>query len=449
MASGAPTEDEVQSQWRKAVDIIDQTRVYADGLAGGGQEFDTLVQALEGDFTPDALSTWASAYREGLSQLVDPSIIFDAIAPCILEYGQVLKTAGAIGSGYEDIVQLKIAIYEHFISASPPEFVESRAMTYGSQTVTGTGDGTISRLTVDENAFDLEACHAEKKVFRCRQDQNSGVKELAEVFEMVAETRSRDNLLHNSFGSGSSRSTLIQNRNGGSGTNGGSLLKNSSFSDYSVAATNDFTGWELVSGTVPTQDTTNSYLTFPNAGTDASMQFSTSARLKQSLSDMRVSGGLNSFRPYFLRAMVNADIGVTASGGSFVLHLGNKSLSTAITAIAGNGWLEIKMPLDKDLWFKNFNEDDFNIEVEWTGASSGTLLVDDLIFSEWDAIDGTFWICRMNDATPVSWLVDDEIAFTDSQADTTKGKINYYLWRIGLGYLPHSTGSPTITFADP
>jgi hypothetical protein len=446
MVSGVPTEDELQDQWRKAIDLLEQARVFFDSLAGAGQEFDVLMQALEGEFTPDALSNWATRFRAGASSLIDPNFIFDAIAPCILEYGQRMKLDGDIGSGYETVEQLKVAIYERFANGS--ERVETRALTLDTTgTVTGTGNGNIARLIEDENGYAIENVHTEIKKFRCRDDQTSGTKKNAELFEFVGETRSRDNLLAHSFGSGAIFSQKIGNRNAGTGQ-GGSLLRNSSFQDYDAAAANNFTNWEKVSGTEATQSTATHYTTFPGNTSTHSMLMAAAVRYKQSLVDMRVNR-LKPFRPYFLRAMINRDDGPGAqgTGGNFVLHCGSKSETFTLAGLTA-GWNEVFLTLDKNLFFKNFNQDDFNIEIEWTGFTSGDLLVDDLIFCEFDDIDGTYWVARMNDATPTPWKVDDEIAFTDSQADVTAGKINYYLFRADLGYLPHATGGD-ITFADP
>jgi hypothetical protein len=446
MASGAPTEAEVQAQWRNAVDIIDKTQVYADSLAGTGQEFDVLIQSLEGDFTPAGLSAWAENYREGLSSLVDPSLIYQALAPCILEYGQVLKAGGYIGSGYETVELLIGAIYERFLVATA-QYVESRAITFDtSGATTGTGTGTISRLTTDENAFDIENVTVETKHFLCVRDQNSGVKKHAEEFVMLGETRSKDFLQPHSFGSGDTFRRLLHNRNAGS-TQHGSILRNSSFESYDATQTNDFTYWALVSGTVPTQETGDYYSTHPGASTDYCLTASAAFRLKQSRADMRKQT-LDPRKPYFLRVMVKQAAGTP--DGNVILHLGSQSVSVAATTInAATEWYELALPLDENSWFKNFNQDDFNVEIEWTGTT-GTLLFDDMIFCELTQIDATWWVCRQNNTNgPTAWLRRDEVQFDDTQADTTKGKINYYLHRAGLGYLPSSTGTPTITFTDP
>jgi len=453
----ALTEDQIQDQWRKAIDIVEQTRVYADTLAGASNEFEVLTSALKGQFTPDMLATWQAQFRAGLSALVSSSRIFDAIAPCILDYGKVLQAAGSVGSNYETVEDLITAIYEHFAAGS--ERVESRGIVLDiAQTKTGTGDGEISRLIIDERGYQMDAVTVEAKVFRCRRDQNSGVKKHAEEFELIGETRSRDDLEIVTHGSGALQSLALRNRNAGGGT-AGSLLRNSSFSSYDVTATDRFTSWEFVAGTEAIQDENAArfYATYPGADTDASMLMGVSAasgtaRYKQTLANMRIAS-LNPFRPYFLRAMVNRDAGPGAqgAGGSFKLRLGDEVVSKDLSTFA-TGWNEVMLPLNADSWFKNFalgaTSNDFDVEVEWAGWTSGDLLIDDLIFCELVPLDGTWWVARMNDPSPTPWVVDDELAFADTQSDTNAGKINYNLWRAGLGYLPHTTGG-SITFADP
>ena len=453
----ALTEDELQNQWKNAIDIIEKTRVFVDSLGGSGQEFDKLINrgitggGLEGEYTPEGLMAWASGYRSQLSSLLDSGFIYEAIAPCILEYGQYIASVNGTGSNYGSVPALMSTIYDHFINSSPKEEVASRNISFDiGRSVTGTGNGQISRLTKDENDYTMEACHVEHKVFRCIQDENSGAKEFAEVFEFHGEARGKDNLNLSSFGSGELESTTIVNRNAGSGT-GGSLLKNSSFSAFdSTLGDSRWGDWTLVSGTVPAaQDATYYYNTYPGASTDAALKATADFRIKQPLSEMRRTR-LNPDSPYFLRVMVNGSQH-SAAGGTFHLYLGGSSPKSTSIAISGlsAGWNEVIIALDKQCWFKEFNAGDCDVGFEWGGRSGGSLLVDDMIFCEMDFIDGHYWVCRMNHATPVSWKVDDEIDFTDTGGAPSTGKINYYLWRAGLGYLPHDSAAGDATFGDP
>ena len=74
--SGTPTEAEIQTQWKNAVDIVEDLRAFIDGtLAGGGGLFDVLIQSLEGEYTPAELTNLVNAWRSTLSSTIDSGSI--------------------------------------------------------------------------------------------------------------------------------------------------------------------------------------------------------------------------------------------------------------------------------------------------------------------------------------------------------------------------------------
>jgi hypothetical protein len=446
----------VQAQWRAAVDILETTRNFADGtLCGAGGKFDTLLQALEGEYTPAALSEFVATVRSGASSLVTQGMALAAITPCLFEYGKLLAADATLGfgSGYRTAPEIFRALYEWFHANTLT--VKSRAITYDTSATTAglgaagaiQGNGAMSRLTVDEHNYNLEACHVEKKTFRCRSDQNSGTDKWAEVFEFVGTAASYDSLLRAANGSGESARSAVISKHAGTGQ-GGSNLTNSSFSEYSATATPKFTAWtESAGGAYIAQDTTHYYRSHPGSQLDAALKItggSGTVTLKQTLANMRVRK-LDPDRPYFLRVMLNKTIG-TASGGTVTLRLGSKSVSVTIAGLASN-WAELMIPMTSDCWFRNFDENAFDVEIEWSSSTSGYLLVDDLIFAPFDLVDGTYWCLRQNAATPTAWLVDDTLTFTDTGGAPATGKIQWWCFVAGLGYLP--ANAVTITFTDP
>jgi hypothetical protein len=462
--SGTPTETELQTQWRNCVDILEKTRVHADGLAAASGELDVLEKSLEGEYTPAALSAFSQSFRAGLSSLVDPGRALEALNPILFEYGKLMSE----GSGYRDTGSLMRALYEHFITNSLT--VKSREITYDTTAVapagfTNVGNGEMVRLTEDENGYDLEACHVETKRFRCRSDQNTGEDEQAEVFEFLSDPVSYDNLLSSQSDAaqlgGSGLQVFFRAKHAGTGE-GGSILRNSSFTTYDATAINRFTGWAASFGGAAvaadvTQDTTNTYRGSPGttAANDASLKISMDASgdtvtLKQTLP----VAGLDPFTPYFYRIMVNKTIG-SAAGGTVTIRLGSKTAAATIANLSAN-WDELRIgdaalagsEDPSDCWFKNFNQDGLDVEIEWTGGTSGFILVDDAILAPWDEIDGTFWALRATHATaPVPWAVDDVLEITDTGGAPATAEIQWWLFRAGLGYLPHSPA--VITFADP
>lgn len=416
-------------------------RSWADTTAAdGGGLLDVLIQSLEGEYTPSSLANFAAGFRAGLSNLISPGVAAEVLTPVLFEYAAQVLTDG---SGYTAAEEIMTALYEHFVANSLT--VESRAITYDTTATLGAGNvgnGEIKRLTEDENGFDLEACTVETKRLRCRTDQNSGVQKHDERFEILGDAASQDSLLRSSHGSGESARTTLASLHAGSGP-GGSLLRNSSFSTYSATASPKFTSWtEAAVGGGIAQDATNFYRSHPGASTDGSLQMTGgggTVTLTQDLTAMRISK-LDPDKPYFLRVMLNKTVG-TAAGGTVTLRLGSQTVSVTIAALGAN-WQELLIPLDQGCWFRNFDEDSFTVEIEWSGSTSGTLLFDDMLFQEFDLIDGTFW-ALIGGST--AWLVDDSLVFTDTGGAPTTAKIQWWLYIAGLGYLPHTTGVPTFT----
>ena len=169
--------------------------------------------------------------------------------------------------------------------------------------------------------------------------------------------------------------------------------------------------------------------------------------LKQTVANMRVNR-LDPEVPYFFRIMVHKG---TASDGNIVIRMGSISVTTAVSGLS-SGWNEITTNPDttaanqKKHWFRQFNQDPMDVEIEWSGASgTNSLYIDDAIFCQWDKIDGTYWVIRGANASHASWLVDDTLEFTDTGGAPATGKIQWWNFISGLGYLPHTTGTPTLS----
>lgn len=453
--TGTPTQVEIQTQWRNAVDVLETIRNFVDGtVASSSGKLETLVSSLEGEYTPAELTSWSGGVRQSFSDLLSSSFANQMTVSLLFEYGRYISdnaaTDAGFGSGYRNPGELFRAIYEWFASGSPSGLtVQSRDITFvaASAGSANVGQGSMSRLATDENNFAMEAVTVERKNFRCRADSTSGTQEQAEVFEVMGEASSFDNVLRPSFGSGESARTTLVSKHAGSGT-GGSLANNSSFSDYTATATPKFTGWtETAGGANATQATGagNFYRSYPGATVDASVSMAGTGgttTLTQPLTAMRVRR-LDPNVPYFLRCMIKATGG---ADGDFKLSLGSQTVTVANASFTG-GWQEVLLPLDQNCWLRNFNEASTGIVVQWLSPAAGTLLVDDLIFAPMSLIDGSYYVIRQAAATAVPWRVDDTLYFTDTGGAPATGKVQYYLWLAGLGYLPSTTGVPT--FTDP
>lgn len=446
----ALTEAELQSQWKNAVYVLELVRALTDdSITPSGGAIDVLVGSLEGQFTPTDLPIAMRSLRAQLSNAISPTMANAVLQPILYDYAGILSAdaTDGFGAAYRTPGDIFRALYDWFVDNSLT--VESRAITYDTTATAGgsnVGNGALSRLTVDANSFNLEACHVEKKQFKCRADQNTGAEKQAEVFEAIGTAASPDSCLRAAYGSGDSARASIVSRHAGSG-NGGSLLNNSSFSTYSASATPKFSGWtETAGGAQVSQDTTNYYRSFPNATVDGSLKITGgggTVTLTQTLANSRIRK-IDPNTPYLLRVMLNKTIG-TAVGGTVTIRMGATTKSVTIAAMSAN-WTELVLDFDSGCWPKNFNQADFSVQIEWSSSTSGYLLVDDVIFCPWDLIDGTWWNIRGNAATHTPWLLNDILTVTDTGGAPATGKVQWWLFVAGLGYLP-SSGTPT--FADP
>ena len=158
---------------------------------------------------------------------------------------------------------------------------------------------------------------------------------------------------------------------------------------------------------------------------------------------MRISK-LDPDTPYFLRVMYKSDN--VASPGTLTLNLGGTSESVSMSQ--SGDWKELFVAADKDTWPHIFNEDGFGIDIQLVSTRAGEILyIDDVIFAPYTLIDGTYWVIRGNAATHTPWKLGDTLEFTDTGGAPSEGKVQYWLSRTGLGYLPHTTTGAT--FTDP
>lgn len=468
------SEAEIQAQWKAGVAVLEETRAFVDGTLfenTGSGLFDILDQAARGDYLPEMAGRLKAAFRQSLSGLISPGMARLVLDPVLFDYGKIFAAASTTtegrGAAYREAKDLFRALYEWLHDNG--DSVNSRNITFDTTPDTENfsrsggaivGNGALSRLTVDEFGYPMEACTVERKQFICRRDQNTGAQEHAEVFEVMGEPAAPDSILRAVFGSGDQNRRALVSKNSGSGggeRGGGSLLRNSSFDSWD-SNTSTFPGWTNTAGTGGSQiqfDGTNIYRRNPNTLAATATVGSLKLNSSGAGANITVTQPLRSFRdsrvdpntPYFFRVMVNKAIG-SGSGGSLVCSLGGVDITTALSAISGTDWHEIVIPFDESCWPRAFNSSgELEVSIDWqTSSSTGYLLIDDVILAPWDQVDGTFWCLRGNAADHVSWALDDVLSVTDTGGAPADAKLQWWCYVTGLGYLPSdNTGSETIT----
>lgn len=431
-----PTEAEVTTQLQNAAHVVEETREFgqtdATNLLG---LLDTLEQSLEGEHVAD-LAAAASAYRRGFSDLLTPSRVRSFLDPVFRQWGRVAQAPETEG----DVKELIKRIYDRMQDTTAAR-ISSRQFTRGAIVAAGgnVGNGTILRLNVNEDNYALEASFAEVKTFQILRDANSGAEEHEEVFQVRGQAPTKDSL--EIIGSESGILTELRCQ-----SSRDSLLRNASFQSFSgtAAAPTAITNWTVSTIGNVQVDQVNFYRDFPGATTPASLRLNNNVNVSQALSVRREA--LNRKRPYLLQIAYNRAIG--GGDGTLTIRMGSRSIAVVLAAQAG--WNILRLAIDQNLWFENFNEQDFDIRIELTGRTVGYTLVNDVLFLPWVMIDGTYWVA-IGGATP--FLVNDSFTFTDTELAT--GIIQRLIWWAYASeddddrmMLPHATGG-AITIADP
>lgn len=406
--------------------VRDRAEVTSTTLA---TQIDTIQQAVEGDFTPELLDALES-FRSRYASLMTSEVVASMLTPPLLHIAKVRNWPDT------DPLTILSRLYEYMDANSLS--VNSRNITFGSVTAGGSnvGNGTVNRLTKDENDYPIEATTVEVKTFECRQDANSQTEKGEEVFEVRGQTANKDGL--ETAGSGVSGTLRAM-----SCKDTAQILQNPSFTTYTgtTSTPTAIAGWTpTASSSVYSNleiDTTNYYRLYPGETTGAALKIKAADGVSQALTVL--GGKMDPTRPYYMQVAWNRAVG--SFSGTLRISMGGTTKSVVIAA--QTGWNVLRLDLDQGLWFKNFNEQDLDIKIEVTSYSSGTLLVDDVILVPMAQIDGC-WYTIVGGSTP--FLRADSFTFTDSGG--TDAIIQYWLWR-GYGmYLP-SNNSGSETWADP
>lgn len=319
--------------------------------------------------------------------------------------------------------------------------VKRRAFTFGSwSAVTGTGTGSIYRLTKDQYDYTIEAGFAEVKTAECVQDANSGAQRHQEVFQVRGAQAGRDGL--ELLGTGRSARVVCL-----SPQSSANLVPNPSFENVtgSTGALTGLDSW-TVSGSISNLDTITSdyYRDVPGASTNRCLRFNTNEIIYQTFDTLQSLKNWNPDVPLFAQIAFKRE---SSCDGTLRLIIGGITASVSLSA--QSGWTILTFPITTNAWFRQWNASaavgslsNMAVKVQLTGRTTGTLLVDDLIIGPYTPVDGA-WVAMVGGATP--FLLRDYFTATDTTSDT--GLIQTVLARTSGLYLPHTSGSPT--WADP
>lgn len=360
-------------------------------------DYDTAEQSAEGDFMPARVVTGLGRMRARVSAAIgweEHKGDWDA---------WVLEGLRVAGQPNEDAYG-RIHRYMHEQSYT----FNDRGWTRGTPSAGGgnVGTGTLKRLTVDWEAYNLQGGHVETKTFECIVDANNGVFAGAEQFRIAGEDASKDNLDYQ--GSGAYRARL-QAQHSGSGA-GGSQLQNSSFdATFGTESTTKIPGWTITTGTTTniTQSTAATFRTAPGAGTSYALVFAAQAgvlEITQALSVKRISAQ-GERTPWMMCVAYKKSS--AASTGTMRLKIGSKTTSLDLSTIGDTSWHQLFFTIDKNVYYRNWQENAPDVEIEIEDGNGGTVTIDDCCFNTWTFADGTYW-----------WLTGGATAFLNRDVFT-------------------------------
>jgi len=421
----SPSEAEVQNQIGLTCKLLNETQKFGSvNTPNFVDMLDAIQQAQEGDYSAEAL-----AAAEDMRGQMASTLGFAAgmLTPYLQQYAKVL------GIPYADVGRIFRDMRADFVANA--KSIKTRALSFGTPSFTGTGLATgIHRLTVDADGKVLENQTADTKTITCRRDRNSGADRHVEVFEFAGGAAEKDLLEV----SGSGRTTEYRALDA---RDSQALISNPSFSDYteSGAAGSALSALDDWTVTTDVANLSADLVTYRDAVGDtnpAALEFGASDTITQVLNEV-AKGTMDPDVPYHLQVAVKRKNSAT---GTLTLNLGSVSASVDLSTLTNDVWTILALDLDKDRWFREFNQDELAVSIAVATLAVGEVQVDDIIFAPMSPFDGS-WYALVGGATP--YLVDDVWTIADTE---TGAIIAYWLWLAFGEYLP-THASPT--WADP
>lgn len=434
------TEASVKSQIQYITKLYEDTRKAA-GVNASANWIDTeetLLGLLSGDYSDDAFQG-VRAGRGILATLMEQ--VRAPLGSKLLDYAKVLNYPET------DIQTVMSRLYDDAIANT--KRVQSRQFVFGTVTSGSpyVGNGTIHRLNVDENGLVIENRVAETKTFECVFDATSGARgRNAEVFQIRGVTANRDLIRINGSGGVGALVGLTADLSA-------AYIRNPSFSQFSgtVTVPTDITGWtnnttvsaathQLVTDTYANQGV-GYYRDFPGDSTSYALQcLGNSWSLTQSIEQNRYAFRLDA--PYYVQIAYKKSS--SGTDGNLVVTLGANSVTLDLSTISDTSWHVLKFTLNKNLWFKNFNQANLSFTIARTGGSTGNVTIDDVLVAPFTNFDGGWWAAV---GGTTQWKRLDTATVTDSELGEGYGVLQKWFWRAFGRYYPAAPKSPSGTIA--
>lgn len=432
---------------KKVADVLDDLELSLWSTTPNlASDCDTVEAANLGE-NQAAVAAAVRAMRNGASGLLTEEAVQAFLLPALQEMCVTIGAPEGLNADFDTACD-RIRAY----NVANSKTYNSRGITYGSTSaVTGTGTGTIRQLTVDDEGFRLEGCHAETKTFVCDQDQ-TGVEKHHEEFEIKGAVPYRDGLKRTGSGIvGRLRCRTIKDSaryisNPGFDQYSGTTQP-SAGSEQAVTSTTAIDGWTLDSITgvsISLGPSDASYRDLVGV-TGYTVKFAASRTISQQLNLYQNPSFLQG-KPIYKQVAVYRG---SSCDGTLTLTFGATTRAVSMSSLSNNAWNVVTLTLDKGLYPRNFRSNNMVISYALSSWTTGYLHLDDVVMDEMDLVDGVY-LLAVGGATP--FLKGDLMTIAYSEA--TRGVRQYWRelrsgrGRRGKFSQPSDTGG-TETEVDP
>lgn len=417
------------AQITAVIDFLDEAQKFGGANSPNWQGLeDTLRGTSAGNYRDSVLSAVQGA-RANLAAILARGTGRAMIAPCFLDL------MDAIGKSKAGGLDAMVARFYQYLDDNSETFAAREFTFDGSPSAGGSnvGDGTLHRVTVDRNNYELANAFAESKEFRCEQDQKSGASRFREVFRVRGAEANRDGLADKGSGVDGLIRCLDER-------DSASLLVNPGFDigdTGTPSSTTSVRGWTLDATTSVDVSTAQTWRTPDNVSTAKSLKLSANRTVYQILDKQDLRRDV----PYLFHVAIYR---ASSADGTLTVSVGGVSRAITLSGLTDDAWNVVTIPatLGQNCYYDQIAEDQADVRFAWTSRTTGDIYIDGIIFAPMTLVDGTFYAITAG-ATP--WQVEDTLTITDTGG--TSGVMAEWLAKLTGVSFPTTTGVET--YSDP
>lgn len=410
----------------------------------------SLVDAIKANATGDysnEIVTAAASFRQRYASLVgagEMRKLFDAVFRTLLK--DLIDNKGNL-----DPASNWTAIYDYHRNNGYA--VKSRTINYDSSaTTSGTGSGTVHRLTINRYGREIEGADVPLNILlTCVSDETSGENPGEEQFSIEALRAAFDILNRGDTVAVDVPPKTIRP------INSDGIVVDHSFqtTDIAVADPTDLGAWIDSAGVYGSAkyalvvDSQMSSVEEETNGAGISLEIKGNHTIYQdiSISDFNA--------PHFWSLRVKP--GASIAGGTLTFTWGSKSQAVSLTGLSAGAWNIVTATLDENLYPFNWASATNRVQIAISGLSGDTVRVDLVRMAPMTSFNGTWWAMDAGSTQFLAGANKKTFAYGDGLAGSDAVINQLIRFAYGLGHdLPArdpatqvtASGGRTLTFAD-